>query len=81
LQKQIDIFKDETVRADKFVELVDKYTDFLELTVPMLNEFVEKIIIHEKEGIRGAKDRRQKVEIHLNYIGDFTIPQCSEISA
>ena len=81
LQKQVDTFKDDSVRADKFVELVDKYSDFSELTTPMLNEFIEKVIVHEREGDGRGINRRQKVEIHLNYIGDFTIPQTSEISA
>ncbi|MDR2532333.1 MAG: recombinase family protein [Oscillospiraceae bacterium] len=82
LQNQVDTFKADSVRADKFVELVDKYTDFSELTTPMLNEFVEKVIVHERESERYYnKDRRQKVEIHLNYIGEFAIPQCCEVSA
>ncbi|MCL2071991.1 MAG: recombinase family protein [Oscillospiraceae bacterium] len=79
LQTEIETSIVESSRADKFVELVDKYTDLSELTTPMLNEFVEKIIAHEKESGRGA-GRKQKVEIHLNYIGDFDMSQCPEIS-
>ena len=39
----IEKYESDTVRADKFIELVKRYTDFSELTTPMLNEFVEKI--------------------------------------
>ena len=33
----------------KFIALVKKYTDFSELTTPMLNEFIEKIVVHEAD--------------------------------
>jgi len=50
---------------------VRRYTEISELTVPMLNEFVEKVIIHE--GDRSSGRRVQKVEVHMNFIGDFEI--------
>ena len=40
------------VQIDKFVRLVKKYRDFEELTTPMLNDFIEKVVIHEAEGGR-----------------------------
>lgn len=50
------------VQIDKFVRLVKKYRDFEELTTPMLNDFIEKVVIHEAEGGR-TKDRTQQVDI------------------
>jgi hypothetical protein len=38
----------------------------------MLNEFVDKIIVHEATGV--GYTRRQRVEIFLNFIGKFDIP-------
>ena len=38
----------------------------------MLNEFIDKIIVHEATG--GGYSRRQRVEIFLNFIGDFHVP-------
>ena len=38
----------------------------------MINEFVEKIIVHE--GDRTSGERVQKVEIYLNFIGRFDMP-------
>ena len=35
--------------AEKFIALVDKYQNFEELTTYMLNEFVEKIVVHERD--------------------------------
>ena len=38
----------------------------------MINEFIEKIIVHAPERIEG--DRVQEVEIHLRFIGQFELP-------
>ena len=45
---------------------------FSELTTPMLNEFVEKILVHEADYSSG--ERVQAVEIYLNFIGKFELP-------
>jgi hypothetical protein len=73
LQSQIDTFAADSVRADRFIELVQRYTKFDELTVPMLNEFVEKVVIHE--GDRSSGKRTQKVDVWLNFIGNFELPE------
>jgi hypothetical protein len=72
LQTGIDAYAADSVRADKFIEIVKRYTRFTELTTPMLNEFVEKIIVHEADKSSGR--RVQKVDIHLNFIGHFDTP-------
>ena len=72
LQSEIDTFNIDSNRADKFIEIVKRYTDFKELTTPMLNEYVEKIIVHEADKSTG--ERIQKVDIHLNFIGHFVSP-------
>ena len=69
---EIEKYESDTVRADKFIELVKRYTDFSELTTPMLNEFVEKILVHEADYSSG--ERAQEVEIYLNFIGKFELP-------
>ena len=38
----------------------------------MLNEFVEKILVHEADYSSG--ERVQEVEIYLNFIGKFELP-------
>lgn len=69
---EIEKYESDTVRADKFIELVKRYTDFSELTTPMMNEFVEKILVHEADYSSG--ERVQEVEIYLNFIGKFELP-------
>lgn len=73
LQTGLDRYGADSVRADRFLELVKRYTDFSELTAPMLNEFIEKVVVHEADKSTG--ERVQKVDIYLNFIGAFTVPK------
>ena len=72
METQMSAFSEDTDRAKQFLELAKKYTDFSELTTPMINEFVEKIIVLAPEKIDG--DRVQEVDIHLRFIGQFELP-------
>jgi DNA invertase Pin-like site-specific DNA recombinase len=71
LQSKIDGFNAESIKTDKFIQLVKRYTNFTELTTPMLNEFVEKVIVHEADKTTG--ERIQKVDIYFNFIGQFDV--------
>ena len=71
-EERLSAFAEDTARVEQFLELAKKYTDFSELTTPMINEFIEKIIVHAPERIDG--DRVQEVEIHLRFIGQFELP-------
>ena len=71
-EERLSAFAEDSARVEQFLELARKYTDFSELTTPMINEFVEKIIVHAPEKIDG--DRVQEVEIHLRFIGRFELP-------
>jgi len=82
LQAELDAFNDDSTRADKFVEIVRRYTSFEELTTPMLYEFVDKVIVYEGEwsdgntgeGNRPRGSRTQRVDVYLKYIGSFDAP-------
>ena len=71
-EERLSAFAEDSARVEQFLELARKYTDFSELTTPMINEFIEKIIVHAPERIDG--DRVQEVEIHLRFIGQFELP-------
>lgn len=71
-QAQLDQFHEDTDRASHFLALAQKYTDFTELTAPMLHEFVEKILVHAPD--RSTGERVQEIEIYLNFIGKFEVP-------
>ena len=71
-QASLAQFNEDTDRADKFLALAKKYTDFSELTAPMINEFVEKIVVHAPD--RSTGERIQEIEIYLKFIGKFDVP-------
>ena len=72
LRAELDAFAEDNLKADSFMELVRRYTVFDELTPQMLHEFVDKIIVYEAD--KSSGERRQRVDIHLRYIGKFAIP-------
>lgn len=57
LEFAISRYEKETDRARKFISLISRYENFDEFTTTMINEFVEKIIIHERDrkGIQNSK--------------------------
>ena len=73
-QAALDSFNEDTDRAEQFLELARKYTDFTELTTPMLFEFVEKVLVYAPYKDEYG-DRHQRVDIYLKFIGNFDIPR------
>ena len=71
-QVELEIFHADATRTDQFMALAKKYTDFSELTTPMINEFIEKILIHAPEKVDG--ERTMEIEIFLKFIGKFDVP-------
>jgi hypothetical protein len=76
LKAGLERFDEDSGKANKFIEIVRRYTEFGELTASMLNEFVDKIFVHEAERVNGI--RTQRVEIFLNFIGKFNVPGYEE---
>ncbi|MBR6397963.1 MAG: recombinase family protein [Lachnospiraceae bacterium] len=60
----------------KFMALVKKYQGFEEMTNTMLNEFVQKVVVHEREQ-KGVRTSPQTIEIYFNFIGQFQTPDSS----
>lgn len=65
--------QEQTGRVDKFMALVDRYTSFEELTTLILNEFVEKVVVHERVTVGNYK-RKQKVDVYFNFIRLVELP-------
>ena len=72
-QSAVEKYEDSNGRAEQFMKLVERYTDFEEITSIMIHEFIEKIVVHEKEN-QYVQSSPQRVEIHLNFIGEFELP-------
>ena len=74
MEHQISRYKKEIDRARKFISLISRYENFDELTTTMINEFVEKIIVHERDR-KGSQTSKQKIAIYFNFIGNYELPQ------
>ena len=72
LQAELGRFNDEGDKADRFIEIVRRYTEFHELNATILNEFIEKIVVYEADKSSGR--REQQVDIYLTFIGKFDVP-------
>ncbi len=48
------------------------------LTIAMLNEFIEKILVHERDR-KGSIQTTQEVEIYFNFVGRFVPPAFGEV--
>ena len=77
LEKSISAYDANSKSADKFIALIDKYQSFDNLTMTMLNELIEKIVVHERAR-KGSTDTTQEVEIYFNFIGRFVPPSLAE---
>ena len=73
LEKAVTGYEQSQKSAEKFIALVDKYENFDTLTNTMLNEFVEKILVHERAR-KGSQDTTQEVEIYFNFVGRYIPP-------
>ena len=71
-REQLTQYDEDTDRTEKFLALVHKYTDITELTPVIINEFVDKILVHKAEKIDG--ERVMEIEIYLNFISKVELP-------
>ena len=72
-QSELDAYNEDSSRIDQFLALTEKYTDFSVLTNAMINEFVDKIIVHASYKDEYG-ERCQEIEIYLKFIGKFEVP-------
>ncbi|MBQ6904184.1 MAG: DUF4368 domain-containing protein [Lachnospiraceae bacterium] len=65
-------YEEDSDRTNDFIALAKKYTEFTELTPAMINEFIDKVIVHKAERIDG--ERVMEIEVYLNFIGKVVLP-------
>ena len=78
LEKAVDGYEKHEKDVDHFIALIDKYENFDKLTIAMLNEFIEKILVHERDR-KGSTQTTQEVEIYFNFVGRFVPPAFGEV--
>jgi predicted transcriptional regulator len=59
--------KNSLINAGHFIRAITQYKGITELDADLLHEIIEKIVVHEAEGV--GKARKQKVVIYWRYVG------------
>lgn len=77
IEVSIHEIQQESENGQQFVRLVQKYRDLTEIDQTALNEFIDKVVIHEATGGRTA-DRSQQIDIYFNFIGQFMVEDTEE---
>ena len=76
LSKQINNTEKKTNDLTQFISNVKKYTEITELTPEILNELIEKILVHQAEKVNGKKV--QEIDIYYRGVGIISFPVCLE---
>ena len=72
LSKDIENTEKENTDITQFISNVKKYTEITELSPEILNELIEKIVIHQQEKINGKKV--QEIDIYYRGVGIISFP-------
>ena len=78
LKSKIDELKRQSDCADNFINVIKKYTIIDKLDAAILNELIDKIVVHHKEQ---AEDGRtfQQIEIYYRFVGKLgTVSELSK---
>jgi site-specific DNA recombinase len=66
-QKELVALEAKKTDTTKFIDLVRKYSQITELTPQILNEFIDKVTVHQAFKVDGK--RRQDIEVYFNGVG------------
>ena len=72
LSKDIENTEKKDTDVTRFISNVKKYTEIDHLTAEILNELIERIVIHQQEKIDGTKT--QEIDIYYRGVGIISFP-------
>ena len=78
LEASLTAYEKNKKSAQNFISLIDKYQSFDNLTITMLNEFIDKILVHERDR-KGSTQTTQEIEVYFNFVGRFVPPAFGEV--
>ena len=70
LKEQLSVFENAEGRAQRFVRLTERYAAFTELTSAILNEFISRIEVYERDQKR-ERYAIQHIGIYFTHINRF----------
>ncbi|HFU4054419.1 TPA: DUF4368 domain-containing protein [Streptococcus suis] len=68
--------QEDSLNISKFMTRISKYTEVSELTVEMVNELIDKIVIHKPTGTK--RNRIIQIDIYYNFIGKLNNEKASQ---
>lgn len=68
--------QEDSLNISKFMARISKYTDLPELTVEIVNELIDKIVIHKPTGTK--RNRIIQIDIYYNFIGKLNNEKASQ---
>ena len=68
LSTSLEQIRNDEENTERFLKIVDKYTDITELTYDLLRDFIDKIYIYEKDKV----NKTRRIEIFYNFVGNFS---------
>ena len=72
LRDEIEAEEQKSANVERFLSVVERYTEIPELTPCILHEFVEKIVVHAASDPKG-KNRTQEIDIYYKGIGALEV--------
>ena len=82
-REQLTQYDEDTDRTEEFLALVHKYTDITELTPVIINEFVDKILVHKAEKLLMADNDTHIAEVVAGenkvYVDTGIFPTAEEV--
>jgi Site-specific recombinases, DNA invertase Pin homologs len=72
LEREIETEIAQMVDMDKFFVLADRYANLTELTAPIVNELISKIVVHSPE--KRYSRKHVTIEVFFTYVGKIRIP-------
>ncbi len=76
LQAEVADSKEKPLDIEHFISLIRKFKSPDEVSDTMFRELVDRIIVHEAQGVGNA--RTQQVDIYFNYVGQVNIAYSEE---
>ena len=76
LEREIEAEAQQMVDIDKFLALAERYAEIAELTAPMVNELISKLVIHSPE--KRYSRKHVTIEVFFTYVGKIRIPLYSK---
>ena len=72
MEREIEAQAGQISDVNAFLKLVDKYLDISELDAAILNELVNRILIHSPVKENGRK--QVQIDLYFTYVGQIRIP-------